>query len=63
MKDDIMYENPLSKQHLLKLSSLGINMDKNSTASSKLDLSGPVAFDISMQFVSILNYSETVNMK
>jgi len=52
---DNMYENTLSKQHLLKLSSLGLNLDMSAHQSSKVNLNSPIAFEIALTIVSILN--------
>jgi hypothetical protein len=59
-----MYEQSIEKQHILKLSSLGINI--NTSGAIKPDTFAedrPVAFDINMQFISILNHDESIGNK
>jgi hypothetical protein len=60
---DGMYEQPIEKQHILKLSSLGININETGVIKDKFAEDRPVAFDINLQIISILNHDETIGNK
>lgn len=55
-----MYEQAVDKQHILKLSSLGININNAGAPKDKLAEDRPVAFDVNLKLISILNHDETM---
>lgn len=60
---DGMYEQAIDKQHILKLSSLGINITNAGAPKNKLAEDRPVAFDITLKLISIFNHDETMGNK
>lgn len=53
----------MDKQHILKLSSLGINITNAGAPKDKLAEDRPVAFDLTMKLISILNHDDTMGNK